>query len=179
VPFGVVKIELLRLDRPVERGGTAMRRTEAPPRAIEIGDRLESVGAGLLGLMIERQRRAGQVIEQRFQGLIIERQPVLHAGIAAAGADRFVERVVAAARSELLAIARSEAMDRCVVEQYLADRSQVQFVNRARRALRQRIKAAQALDRVAEEIEADRLRRSGRVEIDDAAAVARIMLESH
>ena len=57
---------------------------------------------------------------------------MLHADIAPPGADRFVERVVGAGRSELLAVARAEAAHRLVVEQHLADRPQC----RARRACR-------------------------------------------
>src|SRR5439155_21719935 len=107
---------------------------------------------------------------QSLQRLVIERQPVLHAGLAPPGTDRFVERVVAADRPERLAVARAEAVDRGVVEQDLADRAQLDPVERAGGALGQRIEAAQTFERVAEEIEADRLRRAGWVEVDDAAA---------
>src|SRR5205085_11646946 len=84
--------------------------------------------------------------------------------------DRFIERIVAPDRPELLAVTRAEALDRRIVEQHLADRSQHKFVECAGRALCQRVEAAQAFERVAEEIEADRLRRAGRVQIDDAAS---------
>ena len=140
------------------------------PGGVEIGDRFEPVTPRLIGLVIERYRRLRQVIEQRLQRLVVERQPMLHPGMAPPGADRFVERVVAADRAELLPIARAEAMDRRVVEQDLTDRAQHELVDGARRALGQRVEAAQAFQRVAEEIEADRLRRAGRVKVDDAAA---------
>ena len=48
------------------------------------------MGADLLGLVIERQPGVGQIIEQGFEPLVIERQPMLHADIAAPGADQFV-----------------------------------------------------------------------------------------
>jgi hypothetical protein len=95
---------------------------------------------------------------------------MLHAGMAPPGADRFVERIVAADRAELLAVARAEALNRRIVEQDFADRAQHERIERPSRALRQRVEAAQAFERVAEEIEADRLRRAGGKEIDDAAA---------
>src|SRR3954468_9960883 len=95
---------------------------------------------------------------------------MLHAGLAPPGADRFVEWVIAASAAELLAVARAEALDRGVVEQDLADRPQHEAVERARGALAQRIEAAQAFQRIPEEIETDRLVGAGRVEIDDAAA---------
>ncbi len=95
---------------------------------------------------------------------------MLHADIAAPGADRFVERVVGAGGAELLAIALAEAADRVVVEQDLADRPQDRLALAAGRALGQRVEGADALERVAEKIEPQRLSRPGRVEIDDAAA---------
>ena len=84
---------------------------------VEVGDRVEPVGANLVGLMVERDPGAGQIVEQGLQPLVIERQPMLHADIAPPGADRFVERVVGAGGAELLAVALAEAVDRRVVEQ--------------------------------------------------------------
>src|SRR5216684_585148 len=104
---------------------------------------------------------------------------MLHPGLAPPGADRFIERVVAADRAEGLAISRAETADRVVVEQHLADRTQLEAVERTRRTLTQRIEAAQAFERVAEKIEADRLGRPGRVEIDDAAAHCKLAGLAH
>ena len=95
---------------------------------------------------------------------------MLHAGVAPPGADRFIKLVVAADIAEQLAISRPETMDRRFVEQHLADRLQFEAVDRAGRALGQRIERAQRFDLVAKEIEPHRLRRARRVEIDDAAA---------
>src|SRR5947209_13798501 len=95
---------------------------------------------------------------------------MLHAGLTPPGADRFVERVVAAGPAELLAVARPEAVDRSVIKEDLADRPQNEFVDSAGGALAQRIEAADAFQRVAEEVEPDRLFRSGGVQVDDAAA---------
>src|SRR6185312_17552889 len=71
---------------------------------------------------------------------------------------------------ELLAVARAETLDRGIVEQDLAHRLQRDAVDRAGRALRQRIEAAQAFERVAEEIEAQRRRGARREQVEDAAA---------
>ena len=95
---------------------------------------------------------------------------MLHADIAASGADRFVERVVGPGGAEFLAIALPETADRGVIEQDLADRAQHRFGFGAGRALGQRVKAADALDRVAKKIEPQRLGSAGRIKIDDAAA---------
>ena len=55
---------------------------------------------------------SGQVVEQRLQPLVEERQPVLHAGEAAAFADRLVERVAAGDGAEGVAVILAEAADR-------------------------------------------------------------------
>src|SRR5271155_436273 len=104
---------------------------------------------------------------------------MLHADIAASGADRFIERVVGAGGPELLAIPLAEAADRRVVEQDLADRAQVRLCRGAGRTLSQRVEAADAFDRVAEKIESQWLRRRRRVEVDDAAAHREFARLSH
>ena len=138
LPFALVEIKLLGLDRAVDRrarsGGTHLL-----ARAIEIGDLLEPVMPHRIRLVIERDRGLGQVIEHGLQALVIERQPMLHADIAPAGAHRFVERIVVGDGAELLAIARAEAADRRLVEQHLADRPQHRALERAGGALGQRI----------------------------------------
>src|SRR5579883_2576673 len=95
---------------------------------------------------------------------------MLHADIAAPGADRCVKRVVGAGGAEFLAVALAKTAGRGVVEQHLADRAQHNFAGGPGRALGQRIEAADALDRVAKEIEPQRLRRTGRKDVDNAAA---------
>src|SRR6516225_3997681 len=95
---------------------------------------------------------------------------MLHADIAAAGADRLVERVVGAGGAELLAVARAKTADRGIVEQYLANRAQGRLIECAGRALGQGIEAANAFEHLAEEIEAQRLGRPRRIEVDDASA---------
>src|SRR5271167_5010500 len=117
----------------------------------------------LVGLVIERDPGAGQVIEQRLQPLVIERQPMLHADVTAPGTDRFVKRVVGPGGAELLAVALTEAADRIVVEQYLADRPQHHLAFGAGRALAQRVERADALQGVAEKVEPQWLSRPGRV----------------
>src|ERR1051325_3961076 len=93
---------------------------------------------------------------------------MVHAGMTPPGAYRLVQRVVAAGGAELLTVARAEALDCGVVEQDFADRPQHEFIKCAGRALRQRIEASQALERIAKKIETDRLRGSSRKQIDDA-----------
>ena len=72
--------------------------------------------------MVEHDRRAGQIVEERVEPLVEERQPVLHAGKAAALADGGIERVVARRRAEGRDVAAAEAADRLGRQRHLAHR---------------------------------------------------------
>ena len=138
--------------------------------AVEIGDRLQAVVARLARAMIEHHGGAGEIVEQRLQAVVEERQPVFEAGMAAAGGDRLVERIAVARAPEPFAIGGAKARDRGRVEQYFADRHQLDRLHLRAAALRHRIEGADGLDRVAGQIEAHRMVFVGREEIDDAAA---------
>ena len=125
---------------------------------------------GLGDLVIGRDDRFGAIVEQRFQALVEQRQPVLHADMALTGRHRLVEHVVARDIAEQLAIAAAEARDAVLGQQHLADRQQHDLVARAGRALAHGIERADRLQRVAEQVEPQRLVRAGRKEIDQAAA---------
>ena len=99
-----------------------------------------------------------------------QRQPMLHAGIAPALADRLVEPVVSGRRAEGRHIGLPEAPDALGRELDLAHRHEVEGAQRAGRALRLRIEGADRFERVAEEVEAHRVRQPGGKEVDDAAA---------
>src|SRR3546814_11579226 len=88
-------------------------------------------------------------------------------------ADRLVERVVAH-RAEGLAVAGAEALHGGGVEDHLADRLQRQLGGAAGGALGQRVEAPQALQVVAEEVEAQRLLLAWRATVADAAAPRRL-----
>ena len=90
-------------------------------------------------------------------------------GIGPAGGDRFEQRI-AGCRAELLEIADPEPLDRRLVQQHLADRAQPDLGDIAERALAQRVEGADALQLVAEQIEAQRLLAAARKDVDDAAA---------
>ena len=53
----------------------------------------------------------GTIVEQRIEPLVKQRQPMLHAGMAAAFADRFIEQIVARRRAESRDIAGAELAD--------------------------------------------------------------------
>src|SRR5262249_31142255 len=58
-----------------------------------VGDLRQALVRGFLGQRLDGKRRSRQIIEQRLEPLMKQRQPVLHAGVAAAFADRLVEHV--------------------------------------------------------------------------------------
>ena len=95
---------------------------------------------------------------------------MLEADRAPALADRLVEGVAAARRAEFGDIGLAEAADRFGGELRLAHRHQIERAQLPVDALRLRIEGADRFQRVAEEIEPDRRRRAGRIEIEDAAA---------
>ena len=95
---------------------------------------------------------------------------MLHAGEAAAVADRLIERIAGRGRAEALAIAAAEALDAVLVEQRFGGGQQGEAVDPAGGALVGGIEGADALDLVAEEIEAQRLLLARWEQIDQAAA---------
>src|SRR6185312_234225 len=151
-PFLRIEEELFRLDRAIDH--RAFDRAGIAPRGVEIADRFQPIAAHAIGLVIERHRRTGQVIEDRLEALIEQRQPMLDADIAMPGADRFVKRIVVDRGAELIAIARAETADTVLFEQHFADRLDGERFGRTSGALGERIEGPDVLDLVAEEIQA-------------------------
>ena len=117
----------------------------------------EALAGRIVDQRVEDHRHARQVVEQRVEVVVEERQPVLHAGIAPALADRLVEPVVAGRRAEGRHIGLPEAPDALGGELDLAHRHEIEGAQRADRALGLRIEGADRFERVAEEVEADRV----------------------
>ncbi len=95
---------------------------------------------------------------------------MLHAGMAAAFAHRFVQHVVRRGGAEGCDIAGAKQPDRVRGELEFRHRHQLERAQLAGGALRLRIEAADRFQRVAEKIEPHRLGHAGREQIDDAAA---------
>ena len=125
---------------------------------------------GVFGKVFERQRRAGQIIENGLERVVEQRQPVLHAGIAAALAHRLVQEIVGRGGTELGHVAGAEAADGFRDQLEFRHRHQVEPAQWRFASLRLRIERADCLQRVAEEIKADRQVHAGRIEIENAAA---------
>ncbi len=170
VPGGVVEVERGGGHRLVDGADLRLRRKGVGAGVVLVGEGGPAGGAGGRGLVVEEDGGAGEVVEERLETLVEEREPVLGALDLAAGGDRLVERVVVAGGAEGLAVAGAEALDRGVVEDDLGDRRELDALHRLGGALGGRVEAAGAVEHVAEEVEADGRAGAGREEVDDAAA---------
>ena len=167
-PFLLVEIERLGGQRAIAArlGGLG-----AFPVLVIIGDRVEPP--------LDRCRGAGvaddhgviaEVIPERRELFLEQRQPMLHARQPPAFADRLIQRIAGRGRAEFLAIAGAETLDAVVVEQRLGRGEQHEAVEPSGGALVAGVEGADALDLVAEEIKAQRLFLAAREQIDDTAA---------
>ena len=107
-----VEIEALGGQRPVYRLARRRAGRRVAPRRVIIRDRREPCLARLVEQRVENHRRAGQIIEDRVEPVMEDRQPVLDARVLAPGADRLVERILCGHRTEQLAVADAEPVDR-------------------------------------------------------------------
>ena len=157
-------------DFGVGAAGHAALGAGLPAGVVIVGDQLVARREGLGRLVVRRHQGAGTVVEQRLHVIVEQRQPVLDADMALAGRDRLVEQVLARDVAEQLAIAAAETLDALRRQQHFADRQQYDLVAVAGRTLAHRIEGADGLQRVAEQVEAQRLGRARREEIEQAAA---------
>ena len=171
-PFGFGKIEPVRRQRLVRRAASPLAGLieRILARLIIIGDLRQPLVRGFLRQRLDRERRCLDIIEQRLELPVKQRQPMLDAGGAAAFAHRFVEHVVGRGGAEGRDIAGAEQPDGLGGELELGHRHQIERAQFGNGALGLRIEAADRFQRVAEEIEPHRLVHAGREQIDDAAA---------
>ena len=165
---------LFRQIEPVRRqrviGRTAVGRRHLLSRLIIIGDLSQSFVGRLFVERLQHDGRSRHVVEQRVELVVKQRQPMLHAGMAAAFAHRLVEQIVAIGGAELRHVAGAELADRLGGELEFGHRDEVEPAQLHRGALRLRIEAADRLQRVAEEVEPHRQVHARRKEVEDAAA---------
>ena len=138
-------------------------------RVVMVGDLLEPSGARIVDQRVEGDDRARQIVEQRGETIVEERQPVLHALMLTPCRDRLVERVVARDRAEQRDIALAEGAPHLRRERHLAHGQKLHEVAPRLGPLRVGIEGPDLFERVAEEIEADRLA-ARRIKVEDAAA---------
>ena len=168
-PFVFGQIEPVRRQRLVDRAAAGMLHRLAP-RVVIVRDLLEALARGVLALRLDRDRRAVEIVEQRVHPVLEQRQPVLHAGMAAAFADGFVQQIVALRRAEGGDIAHPEAADGFGDQLKFRNRHQIERAHVQQRALGLGIEAADQFQAVAEEIEPHGLVEPGRKQVEDAAA---------
>ena len=100
---------------------------------------------GLIGQMIEADRRVGRIVEQGLQLLMKQRQPMLLTGIALTCAHSLVKRIIARGGAEQCHIVLPEAALGVRSESDFAHRHQHDFRHRLQRALRFDVEALDAL----------------------------------
>ena len=111
-----------------------------------------------------------QVVENRRQTLVKQRQPMLHAGVLAASTDALVQPVVGARDAESLAVADAEPLDGVLGQPQFVDGRDGEAFDLSGGALGEGVEAADAFDLVAEQVEPHRLCLTRREQIDQAAA---------
>ena len=168
VPAGAVEIQPVRRQRPVRHLAVARHQ---PARGVVVGDHLEPRRQHLVRLMVEADRGAGQVVEQRLHPLVEQRHPVLHAGMAPAVArstDRSGRRPPAGRT-----VSRQPERKRAIASGSSGTSETGRRIRRWRLSALRWVagsKHADRLDRVAEQVEPHRIGLAGREDVDDAAA---------
>src|SRR6202035_3107772 len=119
---------------------------------------------------IKHQGGAGAIMEQCIKLFVKKRQPMFQTLMAASFADGFVKSIAARLRAEMRDIALPEPSHRFAGEPHFAHRHEIERAELTGRALRFRIEGADRFERIAEKIEPQRSRHSGRKKIEDAAA---------
>ena len=168
-PLCFRQIKPVRWQRLVDRAAAWMIQRLAPGIVI-ILDLLEAFARGILALRLDRDRRAVEIVEQRVHPLLEQRQPMFHAGMAAAFANGFIEQIVALRRAEGRDIAHAKAADGFGDELEFRDRNQIERPHVEQRALGFRVEGTDQFEAVAEEVESHGLVETGRKQIEDAAA---------
>ena len=137
---------------------------------IIVGDERDTLVGRVVGAPVEHERRIADIVEDRVELIVEQRQPMFDADRAAAFADGGVEIVAWSGRAELGRVALAEALDRLGCQPRFAHRHEIERAQLRGRALRLRIEGADRFERIAEEIEPDRRRGAGRIEVENAAA---------
>ncbi len=162
-------VKLVRRQRLVIAAGRVARENAAA-RFVIILDLRETLMGGGFGLGVEQQRRVIEVLEQRVEAWVEQRQPMFEALRAAALAHRFVERIAARLGAEMGDIALAETLDRLGANLRLVDRHEIERAQLRGRALAFRVEGADRLQHVAEKVEPHRAGQARRIKIDNAAA---------
>ncbi len=173
MPFVGTQIQRFRRQRAIGHAAHRARRGIGHLGAglIVVGDRRQPRFSRFGRLRIESHDHVfRQKIEQRFQSVVEQRQPMLHPRMGAARRNTLIQRIVVAAGAEGDTVAGAEFGDRRFVQgrfQGAADRKAVElFLG----PLGRRIERPHLFQLVTEEIQAHRALGPGGIDIDDPAA---------
>ena len=123
LPVGIAEIQRLRLQRlvgrPLDGIFVVLGMAELFAGLVIIPDQFQPRRLGFFRLMAQQHQTARQIIEQRVEMVVEQRQPMLHALGLAPGADAFIKRIVAR-RAEGRDIAGAKAADRRRIERRFA-----------------------------------------------------------
>ena len=134
---------------------------------------------GVFSKVLQRYRRARQIIEDRFKPVMEKRQPMLHARVTAALAHRLVKQIVGGGRPEFSHVTGAETPDRFGNELKLCDRHEIEPTHLFLAALRLGIERTDCFKRVTEEIEPHRHVQAGWKKIEDTAAYCIVARLTH
>jgi hypothetical protein len=163
-------IELLgRQEQALGRQGGALG--VAPHQAVALLRVLPEALERRLDVAVQHQRgAAAQVVEHRGRFLEEQRQVILDARGGHAQADVLVDAALGGVALEQLAPAAAKQRTGALVERKLAAGQQAHLGHRIQAALGVGVEGADGVDLVVEEVDAERLQRSHRKQVDEATA---------
>ena len=168
-----VEVELTGRHRLVRRplGGCALPQSAVVAAGlIIVGDELRTLGRRLSGRVIGDDPEALEVVESGFQVIVEERQPVLHAGIAAAFRHGLIEGVLLGRRPEEGEIVLAEVADGVRRQRHLAHGVEIQRACLSRGSLACRIEGPDGLQGIPKEVEPDGFFRARHEDVENTAA---------
>ena len=166
-PLGFTKIESLCRQRFIGRRDALFQRFVA--RIVVVCNLREALMCSVFRQMLKCERRTRQVVKNRLEFPVEQRQPVLHTRIAPPFAHSFVKQVVRRCRAEFGDVARPEATNGFSNELEFRYRNEIEAAQLFLAALRLRIKCADCFEGITEKIETYRHIHTGRIEVKNAA----------
>jgi hypothetical protein len=169
-PFLGLEVECVRRQGAIGRDAGLVLADSFASRVVIILDLRQALGRGVIRQGIEDDRNAWDVVEKGIQMVVEQRQPVLQAGIAPPLTDRLVKAIIAPRSAKGRHIGLPEPLDALRSELNLAHRHEIEGAQGADGALCLRVEGTNRFQGIPEEIEAHRVRKPRREEIDDTAA---------
>ena len=173
LPFPIIQIQGAGLQGLIHHGLLAHGFGIPPHRfsRVEIFlDGLRPLDPPLIRLVIERHHGPGHSVEQSFQTIMEQGQPMLGPGGAASVSHCLVQGVIFSGGAKLCRIPRLEPGNGPIVQDHFVGRVQRQTVRRPHRALGQGVKKAGSLQRLTEQIQPYGLGVADGEDIDNTAA---------